>query len=181
MSFLLILVPLVFLGLFYGVYRYWKAGVEGEIVEGAAYEYERLSRQDPDLIKGLDEKSFVGFYRTVEMPRLPGYVLAIFVTFIIGTPLMLVALSAGDWAMNHFDMIPQPNDVVTRFLLEEDGTARLVKDVSPEALQYYVRDLGGFYYFFGMLGFWVAIVWLFMYRYHSRAPGLLREEILRGR
>jgi uncharacterized iron-regulated membrane protein len=175
------LVLLAIIGIATGLYVWWKRRVDSELAEGAAVEFQRLATADPELVTGLSESRFAELYHKTEFPRLPGYSLAILVTFLLGTPIMFALLSAGDWAMHKFGLIPTPGDVVTRYMLQEDGSVKMINDVPPEALQYYVEDLGGFYYFFGLLGFWVLIVWFFMSRYYKRTPGLLREEIIRER
>ncbi len=171
----------IVIGGLYVAYRWWAARIDKELAEGAEVEYGRLKNSDPELVGDLTEARFAELYRKTEMPRAPGYVLAIIAVFLIGTPIMLGLLAGGDWAMNRFGIIPNPSEVVGRFMLNDDGEARLINDMPPEALQYYVRDLGGFYYFFGMLFFWGAIVWFFMSRFHQRRPGFLRDELIRER
>ncbi len=169
------------IGGLYGLYRWWHKRIDAELNEGAAYEYQRLQKAEPELLEGMSEADFSEIFHMVEVPRAPGYAFSIISSFLVGTPLMLAFLSFGDWAMNRFGVIPNPDVVAGRFFTDSQGQTRFVKDVPPEALQYYVQDLGGFYYFFGMLIFWVAIVWFFMRRYHQRRPGLLRDELLRSR
>ena len=165
----------------YGAYWYWHRRVEADLAEGAVAEFERLGRVEPALLEGLDQPRFAQIYSKAEMPRLPGHAVAIIITFLVGTPIFLALLSGGDALMHHMNMVPASAEVVARVAIAEDGSTRMVRDVPPEALQYYVEDLGGFYYFFGLLGFWVAIVWFFMRRYHSRTPGSVRDEVIRAR
>ncbi|MCI5048287.1 MAG: hypothetical protein MRY59_12360 [Aquisalinus sp.] len=172
---------LVVVGGLYGLYRWWTARIDGELAEGAAFEYDRLKSAEPEFLNDLSAADFAKIYTKAERPRAPGYWLAVVSTFLIGSPLMMGLLAGGDWAMHRFGIIPNPSEVVASLMLDDSGQTRVVNDIPPEALQYYVHDLGGFYYFFGLLIFWIGVVWFFMRRYHQRRPGLLRDEIIRAR
>ncbi len=176
-----ILFCLVIVGGLYALYRWWCARIERELAEGAQFEYERLKSAEPEFVEGFTAETFASIYTRAERPRGPGYCLAVIATFLLGSPLMMGLLAGGDWAMHRFGFIPNPSEVVATVMLDDSGQTRIVTDIPPEALQYYVHDLGGFYYFFGMLLFWVAIVGFYMRRYHQRRPGLLRDEVIRAR
>ena len=71
-------------------------------------------------------------------------------------------------------------EVADRLVLE-DGEMRFFSDTPPEAALYYAEDVAGFYYFFGVLIIWLAIVAAFMRHFHSNRPGYMRDEIIRAR
>lgn len=163
-----------------GLYWLWKRRVDEEITEGAAIEWGRLQKSEPEIIDGLDEAGFRAIYARVHFPRFPGYALAALTTFFASLPVTFGLLAGGLWAGEKLGFLPEPVEIADRFLLD-DGTVRLVSSAPPEAALYYVEDLAGFYYFFGVLAVWLLIVAVFMYRYHSRRPGYLRDELLRSR
>lgn len=165
----------------YGAYYFWKRRIDADLAEGAVAEYERLERADPDLLKGLDRKQFSDIYARVEMPRFPGYAVAVLIVFLLGTPVFLALLTGGDYLLTEYAFTP-PDDIEgTNIFIDDAGQTRVFADIPPEATMYYLEDLGGFFYFFGLLGFWIIIVIYFMQRYHSRTPGSVRDEILRAR
>ena len=114
------------------------------------------------------------------MPRFPGYALAALGTFLATLPVSLGVLTAIMWGAQKTGVIPPPVEMADRLLLE-DGQVRFFKDAPPAAALYYIEDLAGFYYFFGVLAVWLVIVAFFMRRYHARRPGYLRDEIIRAR
>jgi hypothetical protein len=92
----------------------------------------------------------------------------------------LAVLTMLLWGAEKAGALPEPVEVADRFLIE-DGELRFFRDAPPEAALYYIRDLAGFYYFFGVLIVWLLIVAFFMRRFHGRRPGYLRDEIIRSR
>jgi len=172
---LFFMVALAFAG-----YLFWARKVRLEIAEGAEVEWARLSRVDPDLLEGLDEKGFAAIYERVHFPRMPGYTLSAVATFLLGAPVIHGLLAGVEALLTPAGAVGGPASVVGEFVVE-DGVAKLVDDVPPEALQYYVQDISGFFYFFGLLIAWGGIFAWFMARYHRRTPGTLREEIIRAR
>lgn len=172
----------VILGVAGGAFWLWRRKVLSEIAEGAGVEYTRLQKTDPALLAGLDEDRFRAIFHHVEMPRFPAYALGALATFLIGTPLMLGLLGGIDYFMNSMGLIPEPADVTDRYFIDEDGSLRgWFDNVEREGLQAWLDSLGGFFYYFGLLFFWLLIFWAFMSRYHKRAPGTLRDEIIRAR
>ena len=161
-------------------FYFWRKRVLVEIEEGAAYEWDVLKKQEPELLDGLDQQKFRAIYERVHMPRFPGYALAIFGTFCASLPISFLILVMGHYAMDALGLIPEAQEVAGQ-LLVKDGQLRFFKETPSEAGLYYVEDLGGFYYFFGLVAIWLVIVFFFMRRYHMRRPGYLRDEILRAR
>lgn len=163
-----------------GLYFWWARRTDAEIAEGAEIEWSHLQKADPELIEGLDRARFNEIYKRVNFPRFPGYAVACFASFIVTLPITFALLIGGLFAADALGMTPEVAEIADKYLVD-DGRMRFIRAAPPEAALYYVRDLGGFYYFFGVLFIWLLIVALFMYRYHSRRPGYLRDEILRAR
>lgn len=162
-----------------GGYWVWARRVEAEIAEGAGVELARLQRTDPELVEGVDAEKFHAVYRRVQFPRFPAYALACISTFLLATPVFFALLAGLAWALQESGIAPQPRDIVGHFQIG-DGVAQMLH-APPETMQYYIQDVSGFFYFFGLLAAWTLVVIVFMRRYHQRAPGDLREEILRAR
>ena len=161
----------------WGLFWLWRRGVEREIDEGAAHEFERLGRQEPDLVAGMDAPALRAAYARVERPRFPAYALAAVTAFVLGTPLVLGVLGGVSGALAG----PDYGEAAIRLQIGEGGAARLANEVSTEELQYVLQGWSGFYYFFGLLLFWILVLAVTMRRYHARTPGFLREEVLRSR
>jgi len=161
-------------------YWKWRQKIEQEITEGASFEWAHLQKHEPEFVKGFSEEEFKQVYGRVHAPRFPGYALAILISFAATLPITFILLTATLWGADAIGMTPEPVELADRLLLEDD---RLIffKETPPEAALYYIRDLGGFYYFFGVITVWLGIVAFFMRRYHSRRPGYLRDEIIRAR
>lgn len=161
------------------LYWRWKRRLEAEIAEGADFEWRRLGETDPEILGGLDRARFAAIYRRVHFPRFPGYALACLASFIVSLPASFGLLAGGLFLADKLGLTPETADVAD--LLIDEKSMRFVHAAPPEAALYFVRDLGGFYYFFGVLLIWLLIVAVFMRRYHARRPGYLRDEILRAR
>ncbi|MEM6914585.1 MAG: hypothetical protein AAF511_11485, partial [Pseudomonadota bacterium] len=69
------LVAAAIMGGWFALYRLWRKRVDDDAAAGASFEFERLGRQDPDLIKGLDLARFTSIYARVVTPRAPSYIL----------------------------------------------------------------------------------------------------------
>jgi hypothetical protein len=95
-------------------------------------------------------------------------------------PATFGVLAAALLIADRFGVSPAPSDLANRYLIEGDSM-RIITVAPPEAALYWIRDLGGFYYFFGVLASWLIIVAVFTRRYHSRRPGHLRDELQRAR
>lgn len=163
-----------------GFYFRWARRTAAEIAEGADIEWNQLQASDPELLEGLDRARFDAIYRRVHFPRFPGYALACFASFVVSLPASFALLVGGLFAADAVGMTPDAVEIADKYLIE-DGRMKLLRAAPSEAALYYVRDLGGFYYFFGVLFIWLLIVAFFMHRYHARRPGYIRDEILRAR
>ena len=161
-------------------YWRWRRRINAEIDEGARIEWAHLQKNEPDFVAHLDENSFREIYARVNAPRFPGYALAAVATFIVSLPIIFVALTAILLGAEAVGILPAEADTAER-LFVEDGKLIFFRETPPEAALYYIRDLAGFYYFFGVIFAWLAVVAFYMRRYHARRPGYLRDEIIRAR
>ncbi|MEM9495802.1 MAG: hypothetical protein AAGA09_07340 [Pseudomonadota bacterium] len=168
------------LALIGGLYWRWRKRVAAEIAEGAEIEWAHFQKNEPDFLAGMSREKFDEIYAYVMTPRFPGYALAAFVSFCAALPATFIFLSGLIFGARSLGLIPEPVEVADRLLLDGDQV-RFFKSAPPEAALYYIQDLGGFYYFFGVLFVWLVIVAFFMKRYHARRPGYLRDEIIRNR
>lgn len=175
--FLVVLAILAVLG---GLYWRWRKQIEEEIAEGAGIEWAHYQKHEPEFLQGMSEEKFREIYRRVHEPRFPAYALAAFATFLLSLPVTLAGLTALLWGAEQMGAVPETLEVADRLLIDE-GELRFFRDTPPEAALYYIRDLAGFYYFFGVLIVWLVIVAFFMRRFHERRPGYLRDEIIRSR
>ena len=162
------------------LYWRWRRGIDAEIAEGAAIEWAHFQKHEPDFVAHLDETSFTAIYRRVNEPRFPGYALAAIVTFFLSLPIIFAVLTAIMIGADAAGMTPAPVDTAERLFIA-DGRLIFFRETPPEAALYYLRDLAGFYYFFGVLFSWLGIVAFYMRRYHARRPGYLRDEIIRAK
>ncbi len=162
------------------LYWRWRNRIEAEITEGAAIEWAHFQKHEPEFVAHLDETSFRTIYARVNAPRFPGYALAAFATFFLSLPVIFAVLTAILIGAEAAGVVPAPVDTAERLFIE-DGRLIFFRDTPPEAALYYIRDLAGFYYFFGVLFSWLGIVAFYMRRYHARRPGYLRDEIIRAR
>ena len=162
------------------LYWRWAKRTEAEIAEGAEIEWARIQADDPALLDGIDRETFNAIHRKVTFPRFPGYALAAVASFLLSLPITFAGLVGGLLIAERLGWTPQTADVANRYLVEGDRM-RVISAAPSEAAQYYVEDLAGFYYFFGVIFVWLIIVAFFTRRYHARRPGYLRDEILRAR
>ncbi len=162
------------------LYQRWRKRIDDELREGAAVEWAHYQQHEPEFVSHLNESQFNALYKRVNEPRFPGYALAAAATFFLSLPVIFILLAAILMGAEAAGVIPAPVDTAERLFLE-DGKMIFFRETPPEAALYYVRDLGGFYYFFGVLFSWLAIVAFFMRRYHRNRPGYLRDEIIRAR
>lgn len=160
------------------VYRYWRKGVDAGNRAGAAIEWAYYSRHEQDFIQGIDREKFNAIYARVHTPRFPGYALACFAVFVIMLPVMFILQLSVLWFADMAGFMPEAGGAVHRLMME-NGEVRFFSGVPPVAVLYYTADLAGFYYFFSILAMWVMTVAVFMYRFHTRAPGYMRDEIIR--
>ncbi len=174
------LVVFALLALAGGLYWRWRVKIAEEVAEGAAIEWAHLQKHEPEFLDGITEDKFREVYAKVHTPRFPKYALGAIASFFISLPVTFAVLSLGLWAADAAGFIPEPVDVADRVFVEDDKLI-IFKETPPEAALYYVRDLAGFYYFFGVMAAWLVIVWFFMRRFHSRRPGYLRDELIRAK
>ena len=179
MTTLFISITILLAALFCGFF-YWQKKVRAEIREGSDIEWEHLQKNDPEIVKEMSRKDFDAIFERVHMPRFPGYALATFTAFLISLPVTFALLTGALWGAAKLGALPEPVEVADRLLLD-DGEVKYFKAAPPEAALYYIEDLAGFYYFFGMIFVWLIIVAFFMRRYHARRPGYLRDELIRSR
>ncbi len=163
-----------------GLFWFWRQRVELEIAEGATIEWAHLQKHEPEFLDGISEEQFRAVYRRVHMPRFPGYALATFGAFVISLPLTLGFLSFLQLIGTKMGLLPEPLEIVRYVQLGEVEVTEAWK-CNAECQLYVAEAFAGFYYFFGIVAVWLAIVAFFMRRYHSRRPGYLRDELIRSR
>lgn len=173
-------VALVAIAGLYGAYYRWTSRVRADLAIGAEGEWERLQRLAPASLAGIARAEFDALYVRTKFPRFPGYALATLAIFFLAAPAIFTLLAAIDWAAAYFEWTPQPDQVVERFLMDGDKL-RVLSGAPPEAALYYLQDISGFYYFFGLIASWLFIVWFMMRRYYRRRLGLFHEELIRWR
>lgn len=156
----------------------WSRKMRAEIAEGAAYEWERLSGADPDLVAGLSEERFRAAYRRTHHPRFPKYALAIAAAFVASLPLTLGVLASIAWTLDSLGMSADAQ-ALARSVPIEGSIAGVSRDEGETIALYYVQDVVKFYYYFGLLFVWLGIIYFAMRRYHRNRPGYLRDEILK--
>lgn len=175
---LFFVIIIVLLGAAGGLYWRWRQRIQAEIAEGAAIEWAHFQKHEPAFVAHLNEPAFSAIYARVNEPRFPGYALAAFATFFLSLPVIFIALAGILIGAEAAGLVPAPIETAERLFIQ-DGQLLFFRETPPEAALYYVRDLAGFYYFFGVLLSWLAIVAFYMRRYHARRPGYLRDEIIR--
>ncbi|MEM8770046.1 MAG: hypothetical protein AAGD92_00220 [Pseudomonadota bacterium] len=161
-------------------YWRWRKGVAAEIAEGSEIEWAHFQKHEPEFIAHLSEEEFKSLYARVNEPRFPGYALAALISFFAALPVIFIALTAILLVAQSVGATPDEVAAAERLFIEDDKLI-FFKETPPEAALYYIRDLGGFYYFFGVLLSWLGIVAFFTRRYHSHRPGYLRDEIIRAK
>ena len=174
------LIVFVILGGWYGLFRYWSNKVEADIAEGASFEFERLKKTDPALLEGFDEARFRKVFSSVEVSQQPFYTWLAGAIFLVGAPFVLAITTITIRWMEVVGIIPQPAEQAQQLKLSADGI-RLVRTADLEALQLILQGWGGFFSFFALLLFCVAVFYAVMRHYHAKRPGSLRDEILRAR
>ncbi|MEO1042178.1 MAG: hypothetical protein AAFX52_07800 [Pseudomonadota bacterium] len=174
------LTVLVILGGWFALYRLWRKRVDDDAAAGASFEFERLGRQDPDLIEGLDLPGFTAIYARVVTPRAPAHILMAAGIFLLFVPIILGTTTLTIRLMEVTGVIPQPAAAAQQLKLTADGI-KLVREADLDALQYILQGWGGFFFFFSLLLFWALVFFWVMRRFHSKRPGSLRDEILRAR
>ncbi|GJL94875.1 MAG: hypothetical protein DHS20C05_12800 [Hyphococcus sp.] len=163
-----------------GAYWFWRRHIEAELAEGAAIEWAHYQKHEPEFLEGITEKAFRQIYARVNMPRFPGYALAMFATFLLSLPVTFAILAAIVWAAQQMGLTPEPLEIIRAVNLGDSKAAEAWQCNMHCQLQV-TEAYAGFYYFFGVLLAWLGIVAFFTRRYHGRRPGYLRDEIIRSR
>lgn len=158
-------------------YRRWAKRTTADIAESAGIEWERLSSRDPDLVAGIGEERFRAIFHRVHFPRFPKYALAMVAAFIVALPATLALLAGFAWIFEAIGMSADANAIARSIPVSGaiDGVSR---DDGETIALYYVQDVLKFYYYFGVVFSWLAIVFFAMRRYHKRRPGYLADELL---
>lgn len=176
----LLIIIALFLVINGAIFFYWHRQVRSEVDEGAEISWQHYREHDPDFLGDLSREEFHKTYALVHTPRFPAYAFGALASFLLSLPIIFALLSLFMWGAQATGIVPEPIDMANRYFIR-DGQLVLFRDAPPEAALYYIRDLGGFYYFFGVLASWLLIVWGFTRHYHRNRPGYLREEIIRAK
>ncbi len=176
----LYIVLLVLIAVVAAAYRLWARGVDAEIRDGAAAEWEALRKRAPEILDGYTEERFAGVYRKAHFPRYPGYVLAAVAAFALSLPVSFAVLSGSVWLADRAGLLPTPAEVA-RYVPIGERKAVAVGGCTADCQMLLAENFGGFFFFFAILAIWLAIFAFFMRRYYARMPGDLREELIRGR
>ncbi|MEE4208591.1 MAG: hypothetical protein V2I43_04920 [Parvularcula sp.] len=160
--------------------RAWRRRIARDVSEGSAVEWQRLSRQDPELLRGLTEEEFGAIYARVETPRQPFYTFGATASFLLAAPLVLALTTLVIGIMERTGIIPQPAEQAQRLRFSAEGI-QLIGGADLTTLQYILEGWGGFFAFFSLLALWVVVFTVAMRRYHGKPKGSLRDEVLRAR
>lgn len=168
------------IGAGYGLHHYWQRRLHAELTDGAEVEFTRLSNANQTLMDGVEKPHFAQIYRAALMPRFPAYALAAVAIFLLGSPIALGLLAGLAHYAVEWGWVPQAQTVATDIYLGS-GNASVIRKADPDVLYYLVQNFAGFYYYFGLLFFWIAVVYFLMKRYHRNAPGSLEDEVRRAK
>lgn len=159
------------------LYWRWARRTAAEIDESAGLEWARLREARPDLVAGVDETRFRAIFHRAHFPRFPKYALAILAAFVISMPATLGLLAGAAFALDTLGLSADAN-VLAKSVPISGSVAGVSKDDGETIAIYYVQDVLKFYYYFGLVFAWLAIVFVAMRRYHKRRPGYLQDELL---
>ena len=162
------------------LYRLWAKRVRTEIAEGARVVFQRYQEQEPQFIEGLSLEEFAAAYERARFPRFPRYLLIAAALFVLVLPAVFGLLSGAVWLGEQTGLIAQPAELAKYVPIGEAKTT-IGQAEREEVALYLARDFAGFYYFFGVIFAWMAIVALVMRRYHQTRPGDVREEVIRAK
>ncbi len=152
-----------------------------DIEEGASVSFDLLTKQDPKLLEDVSEETFKSIYMTAETPTAWKYWLTAIAIFLLGTPLFLGVLNAGVYGMKALGWIIEPNTQADDSFVLNDGEAQLYRRLPGDFVTTLAENYAGFYYFFGLLLFWIAVVYFVLRHYHKNRPGPLHDELLRNK
>jgi len=161
-------------------YRHWATRMLAEIDESAAFEWERISENDPEAVAGISRERFTEIFRRVHFPRFPKYALGVVAAFVIALPVSLSLMGVIAWLFGSAGLSPDANQLAQ--LIPLDGAKSLISRDSGETIAtYWLQDVLRILYYFGLLATWMVIVFFAMRRYHQRRPGHLRDELYQER
>ncbi|MEO1014652.1 MAG: hypothetical protein AAFX08_05630 [Pseudomonadota bacterium] len=163
-----------------GLYALWARRVRAEIAEGAGHAFERISREEPHLVAGVGRARFGEIYGRVMFPRFPKYFLISVAAFVAVLPVVLALLTGALYGLERAGLIAEPAELA-RFVPMGEARTAAGQEQREEMALYLARDYAGFYYFFGVIAGWIAVLAVTMREYHRRRPGDLREELIRAR
>jgi len=176
-TYLALVGAVVIAGLFY--WR-WAKRTAAEIADSAALEWSRLKASEPDLVEEIDEVRFREIFQRVHFPRFPKYALGMAAAFVAALPLTLGILSGVAWALDAVGLSADASALASAIPIS-GSTAGVSRDDGETIALYYVQDVLKFYYYFGLIVAWLAVVFVGMRRYHKRRPGYLADELLQER
>ncbi len=162
------------------IYYFWRRRTLTQLREASEYEWDFFQKNEPDFIAHLDQEQFFAVFRHTHFPRFPVYALGAFASFLISLPVTFALLLAGILGMRKLGFIPEPVDFANQYFVQGE-TMRIFTLAPKEAALYFVQDVSGFYYFFGILVAWLLVVGVFTHHYHKNRPGYLRDEIIRAK
>ena len=162
------------------LYWRWSIRIKSEIAEGAQFEWDRLTRNEPDFLKGLDRPVFDRVYSQVHFPRFPKYFLTAVAAFVLALPITFGILSGSVWLLESIGVFAEPDEIAKYVPISGDSGSENAERNREMALLL-AKNFSGFYYFFGVIAAWLAIVAIAARRYYARRPGYLRDELIRAR
>ena len=158
------------------LYWRWSRKMTAELAESAAEEFERLGRAEPELVAGIDEARFRALFHRVHFPRFPKYALLSLAAFIVALPVTLAVLAAIALGLDHAGLSAD-TAALARSIPVAGATNAVTRDQNETIAFYYVQAVLKFYYYFGLLFAWLAVVFIAMRRFHKHRPGHLRDEL----
>ncbi|MGF1542961.1 MAG: hypothetical protein ACFB00_00360 [Parvularculaceae bacterium] len=161
-------------------YWRWSRNVAAEIAEGAEATWARMQAQEPELLAGVDRSTFDAIYARANAPRFPKYALACAAAFALALPATFAVLSGAAFLGERAGVFAPPAEIARYIPLDEVRSAADDGGRDERAL-YIAESFAGFYYYFGVVAVWLAIVAVAMRKFHLRRPGTLRDELIRAR
>jgi hypothetical protein len=161
------------------VYWRWARAVRADIADAAASAFERLSTQDPDLVARYDAARFASIFERVHFPRFPAYALAAVAAFLAALPVLFALMSALLRLLQASGFYGDAGAVADGIDIRGRDPATVAH--RREVVLYLIETYSGALYLFGVLLFWLVIVYVAMKRYHARRPGYLHDELIRNR
>ncbi|MEO0397978.1 MAG: hypothetical protein AAF224_00990 [Pseudomonadota bacterium] len=178
---------LIFFAVLFGIiaalglaYWRWSAGVKAEIAIGAETAWARFQETEPAFVDHLDQARFTVLYARAHFPRFPKYALVCIAGFAAALPAVFALLGGFLWLLDATGITAEPAELAKYIPIGEAQTT-VGQEEREEVALYLAKDFAGFYYFFGVIGAWVALAAVAMRLYHGRRPGPLRDEIIRAR